>query len=119
MLEADMGEIRRKSVLLTETFIALVEQECAGHGFMLASPRDASRRGSQVSLRHPDGYAIVQAMIGRGVIGDFRMPDILRFGFAPLYVGFRDVWSAVAVLSDVMESGDWDRPEYRTRAAVT
>lgn len=119
MLEADMEEIRRKSILLTETFIALVEQECFGHGFSLASPREASRRGSQVCLRHPDAYAIVQALIGRGVIGDFREPDILRFGFAPLYIGFRDVWSAVAVLSDVMESGDWDRPEFKTRAAVT
>ena len=119
MLDADMEEIRRKSILLTETFIALVEQECSGHGFSLASPRESSRRGSQVCLRHPDGYAIVQALIGRGVIGDFREPDILRFGFAPLYIGFRDVWSAVSVLSDVMEGGDWDRPEYKIRAAVT
>ncbi|MEX2453915.1 MAG: kynureninase [Rhodospirillaceae bacterium] len=117
--EADMAEIRRKSVLLGEVFIALVEQECAGHGFALASPRDAARRGSQASFRHPDGYAIVQAMIRRGVIGDFRTPDIMRFGFAPLYTGFRDLWTAVTVLSDVMESGDWDRPEFRIRASVT
>lgn len=117
--EADLAELRRKSVLLTEVFIALVEQECAGHGFALASPREPERRGSQVSFRHPDGYAIMQALIGRGIVGDFRAPDILRFGFAPLYVGFRDLWAAVSVLSDVMESGDWDRPEYKTRAAVT
>lgn len=117
--DADMAEIRRKSTLLTEVFIALVEQECAGHGFALATPRDADRRGSQVSFRHPDGYAIVQALIQRGVIGDFRTPDILRFGFAPLYVGFGDLWTAVAILSDVMEGGDWDRPEFRIRATVT
>lgn len=118
-LEADMAAIRHKSVLLTEAFIALVEQECAGHGFSLVTPRDAAIRGSQVSFRHPDGYAIVQALIARGVIGDFRTPDILRFGFAPLYIRFRDVWSAVSHLSDIMESGDWDRPEFKQKAAVT
>ncbi len=118
-LEADMSEIRRKSILLCETFIALVEEACAGHGFELASPRDARLRGSQVSFRHPEGYPIMQALIARGVIGDFRAPDILRFGFAPLYVRFRDVYAAVDILCDVMETGAWDRPEYRTKAAVT
>ena len=101
-LEAEMEEIRRKSVLLSECFIALVEQECDGHGFELASPRDAARRGSQASFRHRNGYAIMQALIARGVIGDFRTPDILRFGFAPLYVSFADVWRAVAMLKEVM-----------------
>ncbi|MGB0632813.1 MAG: kynureninase [Alphaproteobacteria bacterium] len=118
-LEADMAAIRHKSVLLTEAFIALVEQECAGHGFSLVTPRDAALRGSQVSFRHPDGYPIMQALIARGVIGDFRTPDILRFGFAPLYVRFRDAWTAVSHLSDIMESGDWDRPEFKQKAAVT
>ena len=81
---------------LTDLFVRLVEQECGGFGFALASPREAERRGSQVSLRHPEGYAIVQALIARGVIGDFRAPDILRFGFAPAYVRFADAWDAVA-----------------------
>ena len=117
--EVDMAAVRHKSVLLTEAFIGLVEQECAGHGFSLVSPRDAAVRGSQVSFRHPDGYAIVQALAARGVIGDFRPPDILRFGFAPLFVRFRDVWSAVSHLSDIMEGGDWDRPEFRPGAAAT
>lgn len=117
--DVDLAALRHKSVLLTEAFIGLVEQECAGHGFSVVSPRDPALRGSQVSLRHPDGYAIVQALIARGVIGDFRPPDILRFGFAPLYVRFRDVWSAVSHLSDIMESGDWDRPEFKQKAAVT
>ena len=111
--------IRRKSVLMTECLIALVEQECAGHGFALATPRDAARRGSQACFRHPDGYAIIQALIGRGVIGDFRTPDILRFGIAPLYLRFADLWDAVAHLRDVMDSRAWDRPEYKTKAAVT
>ena len=88
--------LRRKSVALTDLFVRLVEQECDGFGFALASPREAERRGSQVSLRHPEGHAIVQALIARGVIGDFRTPDILRFGFAPAYVRFADAWDAVA-----------------------
>jgi kynureninase len=85
----------------------------------LASPRDPESRGSQVSFRHPQGYAIMQALIARGVIGDFRAPDILRFGFTPLYIGTADVDRAVAVLAEVMAQGLWDRAEYKTRAAVT
>jgi kynureninase len=119
MLDVDQAALRRKSVALTEAFVALVEQECAPFGLTLLSPRDAARRGSQVSLRHPDGYPIMQALIARGVIGDFRAPDILRFGFAPLYVRFVDVWDAVAALKDILASGAWDRPEFRVRAAVT
>jgi kynureninase len=111
--------LRSKSVALTELFIALVERDCAGHGFELATPRDSDRRGSQVSLRHPDGYAIVQALIADGVIGDFRAPDILRFGFAPAYIGFVDVWNAVASLREIMEGGEWNRAEYKERARVT
>tara|TARA_R110000868_G_scaffold46376_8_gene153255 strand:- start:22878 stop:24113 length:1236 start_codon:yes stop_codon:yes gene_type:complete len=118
-LEADPGDLRRKSVLMTECFIALVEQECAGHGFVLATPRDADRRGSQVSFRHPEGYAIVQALIARGVTGDFRSPDILRFGFAPLYLRYRDLWDAAVHLRRVMETSAWDTPEFKTKAAVT
>ncbi len=78
--------------------MALVDQQCGGYGFELVSPEEASRRGSQVSYRHPDGYAIMQALIAGDVIGDFRAPDILRFGLAPAYIRHADVWDAVAAL---------------------
>lgn len=113
----DMAVLRKKSEALTGLFIDLVDQELAGFG--LASPREAAQRGSHVSLTHPEGYAIMQALIARGVIGDFRAPDILRFGFAALYVGFVDVWDAVARLKDVMATGAWAAPEFRSRKAVT
>jgi kynureninase len=111
--------LRRKSVALTELFVRLAEQGLDGCGFSLASPRDPERRGSQVSLRHPEGYAIVQALIARGVIGDFRAPDILRFGFAPAYLRFVDAWDAVAGLRAVMEAREWERTEHRRRSKVT
>jgi kynureninase len=116
---AGVERLRRKSMLLTELFVQLVERECAGHGLALASPRDPARRGSQVSLRHPEGYAIVQALAARGVIGDFRSPDVLRFGFAPAYLRFADVWDAVLALRLVMELREWEQPEHRVRARVT
>jgi len=119
VLSADIDQIRRKSVALCELFIRLVEQECDGLGLTLASPRDSTRRGSQVSFQHAEGYPVMQALIARGVIGDFRAPDILRFGFAPLYIRFVDVWDAVAALRDILTSGAWDRPEFRVRAKVT
>jgi kynureninase len=118
MLEADLAAVREKSMALGALFQALVEQRCPG-AFTLAGPADPAARGSQLSLRHPDGYAIVQALIARGVIPDFRAPDILRFGFAPLYVRHTDVWDAVDQLADIMRTRAWDKPEYRTRAAVT
>ena len=87
---------------------------------MLASPRDASHRGSQVSFAHPaHGYEIMQALIARGVIGDFRAPDLLRFGFTPLYTRFVDVWDAVDRLRSVLDSGEWRNPRFAVRAAVT
>jgi kynureninase len=119
ILAADLGAIRAKAMALGDLFIALVEQLCAGHGLETACPRDATRRGSQVSFRHPQGYAIVQALIARGVIGDFRAPDILRFGLAPLYLSHADIWRAVATLRDIMDGRDWDQPRYHRRAAVT
>lgn len=118
-LEADAAALRHKSVLMTECLIALVEQECAGHGFVLATPQDADGRGSQVCFRHPEGYAIVQALIDRGVIGDFRSPDILRFGVAPLYLRYQDLWNAAVHLRRVMDTRAWDTPEFKTKAAVT
>ncbi|WP_158043527.1 kynureninase [Skermanella pratensis] len=119
MLEADMGALRAKSMALGTLFADLVSARCGAHGFRPASPADPERRGSQVCFAHEQGYAIVRALIRRGVIGDFRAPDILRFGFAPLYVGYADVWRAVEHLRAVMESGEWDRPEFHRRAAVT
>ena len=111
--------LREKSIALTDLFIALVGQECGDFGFTLASPVDAVRRGSQVSLRHQHGYAIVQALIAEGVIGDFREPDILRFGLAPAYLRFVDVWDAVTALRRIMVERRWDRPEFRKRGRVT
>jgi kynureninase len=115
-----MTVIREKSIALTALFIELVEARCANHGFTLVTPRDSDRRGSQVSISSPDnGYAIMQALIARGVIGDFRAPDILRFGFTPLYTRFIDVWGAVERLTQVMTSGEWREPRFAVRARVT
>lgn len=114
-----MAELRAKSVALTELFIHLVEGHCAGFGLELASPRQPERRGSQVSFHHPEGYAVMQALIHRGVVGDFRAPDLMRFGFAPAYIRFVDVWDAVGILREVLAEGLWDRPEYHLRASVT
>jgi len=112
--------LRRKSLALTDCFIELVEQRCAGHGLSLVTPREHALRGSQVCLARAEGaYAIVQALIARGVIGDFRAPDILRFGCTPLYLGFEDVWNAVEHLRQVLDSGEWRRPEYNRANAVT
>lgn len=85
----------------------------------LASPRDPAQRGSQVSFRFEHGYAAMQALIARGVIGDFRAPDIMRFGFTPLYIDSADVAQAIDIIADVMQNRLWDRPEYKTRSAVT
>ena len=115
--DVDMADIRRASVALCDLFIELVEAQCPM--LELASPREGDRRGSQVSFRHPQGYAIMQALIDRGVIGDFRAPDVLRFGFTPLYIGESEVRGAVAVLKQVMDGGLWDRPEYHKKAIVT
>ena len=115
----DMGQLRAKGMDLGDLFIRLVDQELAGHGFGLASPRDGAKRGSQVSLTHPEGYAIMQAVIARGVVGDFRAPDILRFGFAGLYVTYATIWDAVAIRRDVMDNRIWDAPQHKTVKAVT
>ncbi len=115
-----IAAIRTKSTALTDRFIDLVDRRCARHGLSLVTPREASRRGSQVSVAHREGgYAIMQALIARGVIGDFREPDILRFGFTPLYTRFVDAWDAVDRLAQVLESGEWRDERFRVRAAVT
>ncbi|GAB1387905.1 MAG: kynureninase [Rubrivivax sp.] len=120
-----MAALRAKSLALTTLFAELVEARCAGHGLSLVSPREADRRGSQVCLtRTEGGYAIMQALIARGVVGDFRagsgaLPDILRFGFTPLYTRFVDVFDAVEHLHQVLLTGEWRRPEFNRRQAVT
>jgi len=114
-----MLDVRKKSESLTGLFIAQFDAQLAQFGFELVTPRDAARRGSQVSFTHPDGYAIMQAVIARGVIGDFRAPNILRFGFAPLYLSHRDIVNAIAISADVMHSGEWKRTEFSQKKAVT
>jgi len=107
-LAGDMDALRRKSLALTELFIGEVERRCAGYGLTLITPREPGSRGSQVCLAHTGrAYPIMQALIGRGVVGDFRAPDILRFGFAPLYNRYTDAWDAADVLEDVLAIGQW------------
>jgi kynureninase len=115
-LEAPMAVARAKSLRLAELFMSLMERE---PGFPLLTPQAGSSRGSQVAFAHPDGYAIMQSLIDRGVIGDFRAPDVLRFGLAPLYVRFVDVWDAVAVLRDVIASGAWRDQRFQRPRKVT
>ena len=141
-----MAALRTKSLALTDLFIQLVEERCAGYGLGLATPREHAQRGSQVCLTRDEGagvngqgsgaYAIVQALIARGVIGDYRAgsgaapsagkgdggkvhKDILRFGLTPLYIGFEDVWNAVEHLRQVLESGEWQKAEFNQTHAVT
>ena len=127
-----MAALRAKSLALTDLFIQLVESHCANTGLSLATPRAHAVRGSHVSFYFASGgYAIMQALIERGVIGDFRAGDpsapagsadcrdILRFGFTPLYLGFADVWHAVEDLHQVMATGEWQRPEFNRKQAVT
>jgi kynureninase len=119
LLEVDQQALRQKAAALTDAFIRLIEERCGQFGFAIASPRAADERGAQVALRHADGYPIVQALIAKRVIGDFRAPDLLRFGFAPLYVRFVDVWDAVDTLCTVMSGRIWDQPAFKQRATVT
>ena len=119
LLKVDLGLLRAKSLALSEAFIELVERRCAGQGLQLATPRVQHERGSQVSFHHPEGYAIMQALIMHGVIGDFRAPDILRFGFAPLYNRYVDVWDAVEVLAKILDERLWDAPQFMARKKVT
>ena len=115
-----MAALRRKSLALTDLFIALVESRCGDQGLSVITPREHALRGSQVALARAEGaYAIVQALIARGVVGDFRAPDVLRFGFTPLYLRFAEVWDAVEHVSQVLGSGEWREPRFNRKAAVT
>lgn len=119
LVDADVALIRKKSVALGELFIALMDELCGDLGFTLISPRDSALRGSQVSYEHPHGYEIVQTLKERDVIGDFRAPDVLRFGLTPLYLRYADVFHAVEAIRQIVTSGEWDKAQYRQRAAVT
>lgn len=112
-----VGQVRARSLSLTGFFLECLDR--LGIDLPVATPREAARRGSQVSLRHPDAYAVVQALIARGVIGDFREPDIVRLGFAPLYLSHADVLTAAQHLEQVLARREFEREDYRTRAAVT
>jgi kynureninase len=114
-----MKAVRAKSESLTQLFIDLYDAHIAPLGLGLATPREAAQRGSQVSFTHSDGYAIMQAVIARGVVGDFRSPNILRFGFAPLYNSYVDVVRSVEILREVIDSGVWKQPEFQAKKAVT
>ncbi len=118
-LEAGMEPVRSKSLALGDLFIELVERRCAGHPLTLVTPRDHARRASHVSFRHPNGFEVMQALIERGVIGDYREPEVLRFGLTPLYLTYADIWDAVEILKDILDSASWDRTEFRQRTVVT
>jgi kynureninase len=113
-----MREVEAKARALSDLFVAEVGARC-GSEVRLASPRDASQRGSHVVFAHPQGYAVMQALIARGVIGDFRAPDLMRFGFAPLYNRFSEVVRAAEILEQILASREWDQPRFKQRAKVT
>ncbi|WP_309081405.1 kynureninase [Zhihengliuella sp.] len=118
-LEADPAVLRTKSLALTDLFMELIEERCADHGLEIITPRAHVERGSHVSVAHPEAYAVVSALIERGVIGDYREPGAMRFGFTPLYTSYADVWDAVEHLRDILDTRAWDAPEHRRRNAVT
>ncbi len=118
-LEADMAAVRATSLELTDLLIELVETHCAEFGFELVTPREHAQRGSHVSFRHKHGYEIMAALIARGVIGDYREPEVLRFGITPLYISRTDIWDAVQILREILHTNAWQREEYSLRNAVT
>jgi kynureninase len=109
--------LRAKSLALSDLFLDLVEQHCGSHPLVLITPRAHADRGSQVTIMHPHGYAVMQALIARGVIGDYREPDGMRFGFTPLYTSYQDVWQAVLILKDILDNQAYD--VHAERSAVT
>jgi kynureninase len=115
-LEAPMCAVRTKSLRLSQMFIEMMQldDEC-----VLLTPHEPSKRGSQIAFAHSQGYAIVQALIERGVIGDFRAPDVLRFGLSPLYLRYVDIWDAVQLLRGVMRTNAWQDPRFQQRRSVT
>ena len=118
-LRVSIDELREKSLRQTDLFATLVAEQCTGHGLALSSPTDPTRRGSQVCFTHTDAYPIMQALIARGVIGDFRAPDVLRFGITPLYLGYAELWDAVQILQNVMTTHAYTEPKFQARRKVT
>jgi kynureninase len=116
---ADMDRVWAKSVALFDLFADLVEERCAGHGLECISPRDPQRRGSHISFRHPHAFELCQALIADGVIGDFRPPDVIRFGLTPLYLRFEDVAEGVERMCRILDSGSWRDPRFAVRGKVT
>ena len=114
-----MASIRRKSIALCDVFIELVDRHCAGLGLDLVSPREGAWRGSHLSYRHEASYPVMQALIRSGVVGDCRPPDLMRFGFAPLYVRFQDVWDAADILAGCMSAEVWRDPRFDRQLDVT
>ncbi|MEO7038873.1 MAG: kynureninase [Gemmatimonadaceae bacterium] len=119
MLEAPMDVLRAKSIRQGELFEQLVAQEIEAGTLMLVSPASSALRGSQLCYANEHGWPVMRALIDRGVIGDFRQPNILRFGFTPLYVCYADLWDAVAILQSILAERAWDRPEYHASTRVT
>jgi kynureninase len=115
--QTSMSAIRQKSLALTDLFIQLIESRCAHHPLGLVTPRAHAQRGSQASFTHPHAYAVMQALIENGVIGDYREPAIMRFGFTPLYTRFVDVWDAVEILREILDKETYDKNA--ARHAVT
>jgi len=119
MLEASLDEIRTKSLRQADIFAALLDQELSGHGFHRVTPQNPSQRGSQICFAHENGWPITQCLTAHNIIGDFRAPDIVRFGFTPLYLGYAELWDAVAILRRIMDGRLWDKPEFHRRSKVT
>ena len=120
--QGGLAALERKAALLTACFIDRVEETCSEYGLSLVTPRRAALRGNQVSFAMDDGdqaYAVVQALIARGVVGDFRAPDILRFGFAPIYLRMVDASDAAEHVAEVLQTREWDQPRFLQRQAVT
>jgi kynureninase len=113
-----MADVEAKSRALLGLFIDEVQARC-GDEVRLFGPRNLSERGSHVCFAHPEGYAVMQALIARGIVGDFRAPDLMRFGFTPLYTRFEDAWSAADALADILSTREWDQPRFRERRKVT
>jgi kynureninase len=115
----DMRAVRDKSMRMTSLFIEMIDAECGDFDIEVVSPRCADRRGSHVSLSCPDGYPIMRALAEHGVVGDFRAPNLMRFGFAPLYCSYEDVHRAVSILRAILRSGTWREPRFAEKQAVT
>ena len=117
--DVDMQVLRTKSLALCKTFIDLVESRLSAHGVTVEGPRDMNARGSHVSIHHPQGYAVMQALIAANVVGDFRAPDMMRFGFTPLYTSFAEVWDAVDIMARILDGQEWNQPQFLAKKAVT